>query len=93
VGIVTIPVYKLTDEEISDKANRIISKLHASDTITGREADILRTCLGRYQWAQSRVETTERWAQEAFAESRRLTDLLSERWRAGWKGNEQEANQ
>ena len=84
----TAPVYKLTDEEISDKANRIISKLHASDTITGREADILRVCLGRYTWAQSRVDTTERWAQEAFKENRRLVDLITERWRAGWKGNE-----
>lgn len=88
----TTPVYKLTNEEISDKANRIISKLHASDTITDREASILRTCLGRYEWAQSRVETTERWAQEAFTENKRLTDLIAERWRAGYKGKEQDCD-
>ena len=83
----TTPVYKLTDEEISDKASRIISKLYARDKITGREADILRTCLNKYIIGLDRIETTEKWAQEAFDEQKRLTELLKERWEAGWKGD------
>jgi|GEM_PF-4522291 len=82
----TTSAYKLTDEEISDKANRIISKLHASDVITGREADILRSCIGRHESAKREVETTKRWAQEAFDENKRLVELIKERWGAGWQG-------
>lgn len=86
----TTPVYKLTDEEISDKASTIIiSKLEKSDTITAREGEILRSCLGRYKVARNTVEGTRKWAQEAFDEQKRLTALLKERWEAGWQGDPQ----
>jgi len=84
---VATSVYKLTDEEISDKAGRIIDKLRLSGNITGREADILNTCIGRYISLSARIETTVKWAQEAFDEQKRLTELLKERWEAGWKGD------
>jgi len=83
----TTPVYKLTDEEISDKASTIIRKLHSNGKINDREEQILRSCVSRYFRECARVKTTEKWAQEAFDEQKRLTALLKERWEAGWQGN------
>jgi len=80
------PVYKLSNDEISDKASRIVNKLKANKAVTEREAIILNSCIGRYIGALATVKTTERWAQDAFSEVKRLTELLQERWMAGWKG-------
>jgi len=82
-----IPVYKLSNEELYDKSYKIISKLQTNLIITSREADILRMCILKCKLATNEIETTTRWAQEAFDENKRLIEIINERWQAGWKGD------
>jgi hypothetical protein len=85
------PVYELSDEQITQKANALIYRLRLGGKITSYEDSLLRTCLGRYEHGKSRIESTERWAKEAFDENKRLIALLKERWEAGWRGSDDNA--
>jgi hypothetical protein len=80
------PVRKLTDEEMFDKAERILRKLIKLKALTNYEADIMRICYNKAIWHKREAENTTLWAQEAFKEQERLMELLAERWRAGWRG-------
>jgi len=70
----------MTNEEISVKADYIICKLYGAAKISYREREVLLSCLGRLEVEKQKAKTTERWAQEAFDENKRLVALISERW-------------
>ena len=83
-----ISLYELSNEEIYDKAYKIINNLQTYYVkLTSREADILRMCILKCKLATNEIETTTRWAQEAFDENKRLIEIINERWQAGWKGD------
>ena len=80
-------LYELSNEELYDKASRIITRLQR--VLTDREINILRMCILRCKLATNEIETTTKWAQEAFDENKRLVEIINERWQAGWKGDKE----
>jgi hypothetical protein len=86
------PIRKLTDEEMFDKAERILRKLIKFKALTNYEADIMRMCHNKAIWNKREAVQTRAWAQEAFKEQARLMELLAERWRAGWRGGYESRN-
>lgn len=83
------PVYKLTNDQIKEKVQRLSYKLLHNKTITKYEYEILLNMLGRFDWAWGERDSTNSWATRAFDEVERLTKLIQERWEAGWTGNKE----
>ena len=69
--------YKLKDTELLSKARGVIEKIEA----TSYQKDVLSVIVNRFMFLISDVETTNRWAKEAFEENKRLIELIRDRWK------------
>ena len=83
-----VPAYKLSDEQIIDKVQKLVHKLQNIRDITNYEASLIFNCVNRYTKALAHIDVTNKWAQEAFKENNRLIELIRERWEAGYKGKD-----
>lgn len=81
-----MPTYQMTDEEIVNKAFRLIAKANKAGRLSARETDILQSLAGRLNRSIQNAENAQNWALEQIKERDRLIDLIRERWHAGWRG-------
>lgn len=84
-------VYELSNDEIKENVQWLAHKLLKEKHITRYQYNILLSMLSRHSWAWSEKESTNQWAIRAYDEVERLTKLITERWEAGWRGNEENA--
>jgi hypothetical protein len=78
--------HRLESEELLCKAQTVVQNIEA----TKYQKEVLTAVLNRFMWHLSDIESTNRWAQQAFDENKRLMQLIRDRWEAGWQGNKEE---